>query len=888
MIWETSVTELASTYDPKQYEDKLYDFWMQERFFHADRNSKKKPYTILMPPPNVTSQLHMGHGAGYTMQDILIRWKRMKGFETLWMPGTDHAGIATQMMVEKSLEKEGLTRQGIGREAFVKRLWEWKDKHGGAILKQIRAMGWSCDWDRLAFTMDENLSKAVRKIFVELFDAGLIYRGERLVNWDPVLKTAISDDEIETKEVSGHLWHLRYPVDGTTEQIIVATTRPETMLGDTAVAVHPDDERYKHLVGKKIRLPLADRLIPIIADDYVKSEFGSGAVKITPAHDVNDFEMGKRHNLAMIDIMNPDGSLNDKVPERFRKPGKEARKEVLRALKELDLFEKEENYKHSVPHSERSKEVIEPRLSLQWYVDMKQLAQPAVDVAKNGRLRFHPDLWKKTYLHWMENIQDWCISRQLWWGHRIPIWYCKKCDGLTTGVTDPTQCKRCGSQEIHQDEDVLDTWFSSWLWPVSTLGWPEKTEDLKHFYPTDTLVTAPEIIFLWVARMVMVGIKTMGDVPFTDVFLTATVCDKQGRKFSKTLGNGIDPFDVIEKHGTDAVRFTAVQLAPLGGRIRMATEDFDVGGRFVNKIWNASRFLFGNIKPGTKIQKLDPTKLDLSGKWLVNELSLAAEKIDQSLSQYRLNDYADHVYHMIWGSFCDWGLETAKNVLTGTDEAAKEQTISLLVYVLEGILRLASPIMPFVTEEIWQKMPAHPDWSRPKSLVIAEYPEAARVPRFPSEAEQWKAVQNLISGIRSVRTQAGAQPKEQLEAFVRADAELAKTFTASKSDILRLAVLKSFEASPSQTRKGQSLVDVGRGYETYIPAAGWVDIAKEKTRMAGEVARVDKILKGIEAKLSNASFVERAPPEVLEQTTSQRDNMRAQLASLKHNLDSLA
>jgi valyl-tRNA synthetase len=883
------MTQLAPTYDPKQYESKLYDFWIENRFFHADRNSGKKPYTILMPPPNVTSQLHMGHGTGYTMQDILVRWKRMQGFDALWLPGTDHAGIATQMMVEKALEAEGKTRKGLGREEFTKRLWAWKDKYGGMILQQFRSMGFSCDWDRLSFTMDPGLSLAVRQIFVDLFNAGLIYRGERLVNWDPVLQTAISDDEIESKEINGHLWYFRYPIEGTGEQIPIATTRPETMLGDTAVAVNPEDERYKHLIGKKVRLPLVDRLIPIIGDDYVKSEFGTGAVKITPAHDPNDFEIGKRHGLQFIDVMNPDATMNDKVPARFRLPRFEARKEVLKALKELELFDKEEAYKTTLPHSERSKQIIEPRLSLQWFVDMKTLAKPATEAAKDGRLKFHPDLWKKTYLHWMENIQDWCISRQLWWGHRIPIWYCKSCDGVTTGMTDPTQCSKCGSAEIRQDEDVLDTWFSSWLWPVSPFGWPGETEDLKHFYPTDVLVTAPEIIFLWVARMVMVGLKTRGEIPFSDVFLTATVCDKQGRKFSKTLGNGIDPMEVIAMHGTDAVRFTAVQLAPLGGRIRMSVEDFEVGGRFINKLWNASRFLLGYVKDGAPIAKLDTAKLDLASQWLLTELARTADEVDRNLTNFRINDAVDAVYKMIWGAFCDWGVETAKSVLQGSDEAAKEQTVSLLVFVLDGILRLASPVMPFVTEEIWQKLPAHPGWDRPKSLVVAKFPIGSELPRFPEAAAKWQRVQELVSGVRSARSQAGIAPKTPLEAHVRtADAELATLFKNAAADIQRLAGLSRLEADVNLQRPGQSLVDVGRGYEAYVPAAGLIDVAKEKKRLEGEVARIGKILQGLEGKLANKSFVERAPPDVIESTTAQRDNMKSQLTSLTKNLEALA
>jgi valyl-tRNA synthetase len=883
------MTDLAATYNAKDYESKLYDFWMKGGFFHADRQSGKKPYVILMPPPNVTSQLHMGHGTGYTMQDILIRWKRMTGHDALWLPGTDHAGIATQMMVEKALEKEGTTRRQLGRERFQERLWDWKKKYGGMILDQFRAMGFSCDWNRLSFTMDPNLSQAVRRIFVDLFNDGLIYRGERLVNWDPTLRTAVSDDEIFNEEVAGHLWYLRYPIEGSEEQITIATTRPETMLGDTAVAVNPEDERYKHLVGKFVRLPLVDRLIPIVSDGYVKSEFGTGAVKITPAHDPNDFELGKRHGLPFINIMNEDASLNETVPERFRgMPRFEARKVVVKAFKELGLFEKEESHRHTVPHSDRSKDVIEPRMSLQWYVNMKKLAQPAIDVAQSGKLKFHPESWKKTYLHWLENIQDWCISRQLWWGHRIPIWYCKSCEGVTTGYTDPTDCSHCGSTEIRQDEDVLDTWFSSWLWPLSPFGWPEDTEDLKHYYPTDVLVTGPDIIFLWVARMVMVGLKTRGDVPFRDVFLTATVCDKQGRKFSKTLGNGIDPMDVVEKYGTDAVRFTAVQLAPLGGRIRMAEEDFEAGGRFVNKLWNASRFLLSYLKDGQELKPLKAENLDLPSKWLLTELSLAAENIDRSLSQYRMNDAADHLYHVIWGSFCDWALETTKNTLNGSDQGKIDQTLSVLVYVLDGLLRLASPIMPFVSEEIWHKLPKHPDWDRPESLVMAQFPEANSIPHFIEESAKWRAVQEIVAGIRSVRSQAGIPPRTELKVFIRADEDLVPVLMTHKPDICRLAFVTDFVATSTMTRPGQCLVTIGRGYEAYIPAAGLLDVTKEQQRLKSEIARIEKIVSGLEAKLKNASFVDRAPPEVVEQTKGQCENMTGQLVQLRKSLEALA
>jgi valyl-tRNA synthetase len=882
------MSKLDSKYNPKDYESKWYDFWSDKDYFSADRKSGKEPYTIMMPPPNVTSSLHMGHGTGYTMQDILIRWKRMCGYDACWMPGTDHAGIATQMMVEKSLEKEGLSRKEIGREEFQKRLWDWKEKYGGMILDQFRTMGFSCDWKRLSFTMDPKLSLAVRKIFVDLYNEGLIYRGERLVNWDPTLKTAISDDEVETKEMSGHLWYFRYPIDGSDEFVEIATTRPETMLGDAAVAVNPEDKRYSHLVGKNVKLPFSERLVPIIADDYVKSEFGTGCVKITPAHDPNDFEIGKRHNLPMVNIMEEDGTLNKEVPKAFQGLDRfVARKAVLKGLKELDLFEKEESHKHGVPHSERSKDIIEPRLSKQWYVKMEDMAKPAVEAVKSGDLKFHPDLWKKTYLNWQENIQDWCISRQLWWGHRIPIWYCEDCGATSTGMDDPTECSSCNSSKITQDDDVLDTWFSSWLWPVSTFGWPDDSEDLEHFYPTNVLVTAPEIINLWVARMVMVGLKTRGEIPFKDVFLTATVCDKKGRKFSKTLGNGIDPISVIDKYGTDAVRFTAVHLAPLGARIKMAEEDFEMGARFVNKLWNASRFLFQFIDENEKIAPLETEKMDLPSKWILEEFAKTTETVNHGLNNYRMNDSIQELYRFIWGSFCDWSVETAKSKLNSDDENIKAQTLSVMVYVLEGALRLASPIMPFVTEEIWSAMPVHPDWERPESLVIASFPQQKDLKRFPADHENWQRVQDLISSIRSARSQAEIAPKEKLSAIVKTPSDLTLVFNSAAGDISRLAGLSSLSIGENEANPGRSLVAVGKGFEAFIPAGDLIDVGKELKRLEIESKRLSKIIKGLEGKLKNRSFVDRAPPEVIVQTKEQLENLQDQVGSISKNLDSL-
>lgn len=885
------MSELDQVYNPKNYEKKWYTFWEKNGLFKAASDSKKPPYTILMPPPNVTSQLHMGHGEGYSMQDILIRWKRMCGFNALWLPGTDHAGIATQMMVEKSLEKDGITRQQLGRVEFEKKLWAWKDKYGGMITDQFRALGFSCDWDRESFTMSPHLSKAVRHVFVDLFRKGLIFRGERLVNWDCVLKTAISDDELETKEVAGFLWHFKYPVKGAAgEFLTIATTRPETMLGDTAVAVNPEDERYQHLVGKEVELPLTGRTIPIIADDYVAMDFGTGVVKITPAHDPNDFEVGKRHKLPLINIMNEDGTLNNEVPERFR--GKDrfvARKEIIRALKELDLFDKEQPHKHSVPHSERSKSVIEPRLSLQWYVNMRTMAEPAVAAAKSGELKFHPDLWKKTYLHWLENIQDWCISRQLWWGHRIPIWYCGDCKGISTGIEDPTKCEACDSKNIKQDEDVLDTWFSSWLWPLSPFGWPDKTADLAKFYPSNVLVTGSEIIFLWVARMIMAGYYALPEkgLAFDNVLIVPTVCDKQGRKFSKTLGNGIDPMDMIEKYGADATRYTAVSLAPLGGRVAMSAEDFDVGGRFVNKIWNAARFVLRYVDPSRPIQPLRPERMDVASKWLVHELRATTADVQRHLETYRLNDAAERIYQFIWGSVCDWGIECNKDALAGTDLAAKDDALSLLIYVFDGAMRLASPVMPFVTEEIWQKLPHHPAWDRPMSLTIAAFPDVTKLSSFAEEATTWRGIQELVGAIRSIRSQAGVPPKTLVDIHVEANADQARSYMAVEAWIKKLAGVENFTAGVGIKAPAKSMVAIGKGFEAYMPAEAFLDIPKEKKRLSLEGERIGKIIAGIDAKLKNENFVSRAPADVLATSRAQRDNMIAQLAAVQKSLVAL-
>lgn len=882
---------LNARYDHKEIEPKRWDFWEKGSWFHADENSVKEPYSIIMPPPNVTARLHMGHGLNNTLQDILIRWKRMQGYNAMWLPGTDHAGIATQMMVEKSLEAEGLTRKDLGREEFFKRCVAWQEENGGVITSQLRRLGCSCDWEREVYTMDETLSKAVRSIFVKLFNDGYIYRGERLVNWDPKLGTALSDDEVENIETKGFIWHFKYPVEGSESEFVeIATTRPETMFGDTAVAVHPEDERYQHLKGKHVLLPFTGRKIPIVFDDYVKPEFGSGCVKITPAHDPNDFALGKRHNLPLINVMNEDASMNNEVPEEFRGLDRfEARKLVLKKLKEEDLFVEQKKYAHTQPISERSKVLIEPRLSKQWFVKMTELVKPALECVRSGELSFYPENLKKTYFHWLENIQDWCISRQLWWGHRIPIWYCDDCNKVSTGEEDPSQCSHCGSDKLTQDEDVLDTWFSSWLWPVSPFGWPEDTKALEKFFPSEVLITGSEIIFLWVARMVILSHYTKGKTPFKDVYFNSVICDKQGRKFSKTLGNGIDPLEVIEKHGADAVRYTCLSLAPMGGRVKMDPSDFDHGSRFITKIWNAARFLHSHLETlEGDLADFDESKLDLPSKWLLGELHDTTKAMNDALSHYRMNEAVELLYNFIWKAFCDWSLETTKDELTNPSSPEKKaELLSLLVYVFDNMMRLASPLLPFVTEELWQSLPHHPRLDRPESLVIASFPDEKKLLSFEKESKQWSFIQKIVSGLRSLRSQAGVPPKEKVEAFVKTESENHKLLETSKAWITRLANLSALHVAEEVERPDKSLMGAGPAFTVYVPVSQYLDFDKEKKRLESEKKRIEGIVKGLRAKVANKNFMDRAPEAVVKQTKDQLENMESQLKEVAENLLSL-
>ncbi|MBP6217346.1 MAG: valine--tRNA ligase [Oligoflexales bacterium] len=901
---EKMSVRINSHYDHKTSESKWWKFWMEGSFFEAQNESQKESFCILIPPPNVTDRLHMGHGLNNTIQDILIRWKRMQGYNCLWLPGTDHAGISTQMMVEKSLAKEGLSRKSLGRERFFKLCEEWKEKNGGIIVDQLKRLGSSCDWSRLTYTMDPQMSAAVRAIFVKLFEEGLVYRGEKMVHWDVQLETALSDDEVVNQEMDGSLCYYRYPLielksDGTAELtgefLPVATTRPETLFGDRALVVNPEDERYQQWIGKLVKVPFVDRYIPVLADPQVRMDFGTGCVKVTPAHDPKDFELGKRHGLALLNVMEPDGKLNSVCPAPFCGMDRvQARQSIIHGLKDLGLFDKNQAYRHSVPISDRTKSIIEPRISKQWFVRMQPLAQPALGYARSGELRFFPDSWKKTYYHWLENVQDWCISRQLWWGHRIPIWFCRSCEGVTTGLEDPSKCSHCQSVDIFQDEDVLDTWFSSWLWPLGPLGWPQDTQDLQTFFPTQVLVTGADIIYLWVARMIMVSHFAKGKLPFRDVYFNTIICDKDGKKFSKTLGNGIDPLSVIDKHGADVARFTTVSLAPLGGRARMDLKDFDNGTRFVNKIWNAARFLLdkvdeqGMVVHG-EIPAFDLDSLPLSSRGLIFEFKSLTKAVTNSLNSYQFQEACELLYHFVWHNFCDWGIEAAKedfSQLSSLPELAKS-SLSVLVYVFEGTLRLLAPFMPFVCEELWHEMPKHALLKRPQSLVVADYPYFEKNLDFVDEAAQWTYIKEIVSAVRSLRMQAKVQMKERVDVYVLCDAAYSSLLQSNQGLIKRLAGVKDLYSGSSVERPSQSLVSAGKNWAVYVPVGDFLDIEQETKRLEQEIARVAKVLAQLDKKLSDESFVSRAPADVVHQNREQQANMKAQHKLLKETLISL-
>ncbi|MBK8004299.1 MAG: valine--tRNA ligase [Gemmatimonadetes bacterium] len=881
---------LAPQYDPKAIEHDIYQAWLDRGCFApAAGRPGAPPFTIMMPPPNVTAVLHMGHGLNNSVQDVLARFERMRGRPTLWLPGTDHAGIATQNVVEKLVAKEGKTRFDVGREAFVARVWEFVDQTGGAILEQLKALGSSADWSRTYFTLDEDLSRAVREVFVRLHEKGLIYRGKYIINWCPRCLTALSNEEAEKEETDGRIWHLRYPLADGSGHLTVATTRPETMLGDTAVAVHPKDPRYAALVGRTLRLPLVDREIPIVTDEAIDPAFGSGAVKVTPAHDPVDFEIGQRHGLPQLDVMTDDARMNDSVPERFRGLDRfEARKRVVREFEALGLLEKVENHRHAVGHCYRCDTVVEPRLSDQWFVRMKPLAEPAARAYTEGRLRFIPERRGEEYANWMANIRDWCISRQLWWGHRIPVWYCDDCGKTIVSRTDVTRCS-CGGS-VRQDPDVLDTWFSSWLVPFSSLGWPEQTDDLRRFYPGSVLVTAPEILFFWVARMVMAGCEFMGDIPFHTVYLHGTVRDTQHRKMSKSLGNGIDPLEVVEKFGADALRYTVISGMAVGTDVILDPADLETsfapGRNFANKLWNVGRFILTNLgearpRPlaGTHRDVVKPAELGLADRWIIARCDRMVREATENYEKYRLNDAAAAVYHFVWSDLADWYLEQAKPRLYGS-EPGGDVARGVIARTFEVALGVLHPIMPFITEALWQRLPGR---VAGQTLMLAPWPRPdGRAPDAAAEKD-FALVQELVGAIRQIRAEYGVEPGKSVNVRV---GRRPPPFAAEEGTIRRLAKVAemSYGAPPSAPGAHAVLVD---GTEVYIALGDLVDLQKERDRLAGEKARLEQLLVAQRGKLGNESFVSRAPAAVVEKERARLAQLEEQVRAIAGKLEQL-
>lgn len=858
--------ELPKAYNPKDFEEEIYSKWIEKGEFHP--RDGEGHFSIVMPPPNVTGILHMGHALNNNLQDIIIRYKRMLGIPSLWVPGTDHAGIATQNVVERQLAKEGLSRHDLGREKFLDRTWLVKEKHHDIIKKQLEMMGCSCDWDHERFTMDEGLSKAVREAFVTLYERGLIYKGNYLVNYCPKCGTALADDEVEYENTPGKLYDVRYPYADGSGWITVATTRPETMFGDVAVAVNPDDERYKSVVGKMLKLPLTDREIPIIADSFVDMAFGTGMVKITPAHDPNDWECGKRHNLEAINLLNPDGTLNGNVPEKYRNmQAVDARGLVVEDLKEKGYLLKETVHNHDVGHCYRCHTIIEPYLSEQWFVRMRGMADKAIDAWKKGDIVFHPKRWENTYIHWMENIRDWCISRQLWWGHRIPVWYCQDCGEMIVSREDPTECPKCHSKNLKQDSDVLDTWFSSWLWPFSTLGWPEKTKDFERFFPTDTLVSAYDIIFFWISRMIMASEEFLGKAPFKDIVITGLVRDIQGRKMSKSLGNGIDPLDVIKEYGADAMKFTLCYLAAQGQDVQIDMNSFKLGSRFANKIWNATRFLLMNLE-GRELVSIEKDKLSVMDRWIYSQLNNASKAIASAMDSYRFNDAAQAVYSFFWNDFCDWYIEASKQKLLHGSDDEKNLQVSILMDILESSMRLMHPFMSFLTEEIYQKLPNHKG-----DVIVAKYPVYEKEMDDKESEALVDALQKAIQSVRTVRSSLQIAPEKKLKVILRP----AKDSKASGFYKEESRLMASFMGASEVVVDIDYTSDISKafpvaaiGYEVFVFVRDAIDVEEEIKKLELEIDKNEKLLEASNKKLSNENFISHAKPEAIEKEKSKK------------------
>ena len=872
------MSELPKTYDPKSVEDKLYKFWVDSGFFHAEVNPDKKPYTIVIPPPNVTGQLHMGHAFDETLQDILIRTKRMQGYEALWMPGTDHAGIATQIKVEENLRKEeGLTRYDLGREEFLKRVWAWKDKFGSRIISQLKKLGTSCDWDRERFTMDEGCSKAVREVFVNLYNKGLIYKGHRIINWCPHCATALSDAEVEYETQPGKLWHIRYPLADGSGDLVVATTRPETFMGDTGVAVNPNDERYKHLIGKTCILPIMNREIPIFGDEYVDMEFGTGCVKVTPCHDPNDFEMGQRHNLEQILVFNEDATVNANGGKYEGMDRYECRKAVVKDLEEGGWLVKIEDHEHNVGTCYRCGTTVEPMTSAQWFVKMAPLAKPAMDVVNEGKTKFVPDRFSKTYLRWMENVHDWCISRQLWWGHRIPAFYCEDCGEMTVSKTDVCTCPKCGGTHIHQEEDVLDTWFSSALWPFSTLGWPDKTKELEYFYPTSTLVTGYDIIFFWVARMIFSGVEHMGETPFKTVYIHGLVRDAQGRKMSKSLGNGIDPLEVIDQYGADALRFTLATGNSPGNDMRFSDERVQASRNFCNKIWNASRFIQMNLTIDKNKAVELPSDLAIEDKWIISKFNTLVADVTRNIDQYELGLAAAKLNDFIWENFCDWYIEIAKTRLQTGDENVQK----VLCYVLSGAMQLLHPFMPFITETIWQALP-----HEGPSVMVSAWPEYKDELHFAAEEAQMESLMDAVRAIRNRRAEMNVPPSKKAKVLILTEKK--DTFSAGAGFFPKLAYASEIElidAVPADAAKMASVVTGDA--QIYMPMGDLIDFEAERARLGKEKSKVEADIDFVMKKLNNPKFVDKAPEKVVAAEREKAEKLREHLAKLEESIAAL-
>ena len=867
--------DLAKQYDPKDVEDRIYQFWLDGKYFHAKCDPDKKPYTIVIPPPNITGQLHMGHALDNTLQDILIRYRRMQGYDTLWLPGTDHASIATEAKIVEAMRQEGITKEDIGREGFLRRAWEWKEKFGGRIIEQLKKMGSSCDWDRERFTMDEGCSKAVKEVFVNLYNKGLIYRGERIVNWCPHCLTSISDAEVEYEDQAGHFWHLRYPFKDGSGYLELATTRPETMLGDTAVAVNPNDERYKDIVGKTLILPIVHREIPVIADDYVEMDFGTGCVKITPAHDPNDFEVGLRHNLEIIDTFTDDAHIKPEWGKYAGMDRMEARKAIVEDLEKEGAIVKIEDYSHNVGVCYRCHSTIEPKVSKQWFVKMEPLAKPAIECVKKGEVKFVPERFDKTYYHWMENIKDWCISRQLWWGHRIPAWYCDDCGEVVVSKETPTVCPKCGSEHLTQDPDTLDTWFSSALWPFSTLGWPDKTPELAHYFPTSTLVTGYDIIFFWVARMIFSSVENMHDRPFDTVFIHGIVRDAQGRKMSKSLGNGIDPLVVIDQYGADALRFTLATGNSPGNDMRFSDEKVGASRNFANKLWNAARFILMNLGEDEKAPHI-PDELALEDKWILSLFNTLTKEVTDNLDKFELGIAVQKLYDFIWDVFCDWYIEISKIRLNSGDEKAAQTARDMLVYIMSNTLKLLHPFMPFITEEIWQTLPHEGE-----SIMISDWPVYKEEFDFSIEEQEMDRIMEAVRAIRNRRAEMNVPPSKKAKYFIATAYK--DTFEKAGIFMQRLASCSEAEIGDSFEIDG-SVCIVTADAKIYIPLGELVDFDQEIARLNKEKEKVLKDLEFIDKKLNNENFVAKAPKAVVDGQREAAQKLRDKIAMIDESI----